>query len=72
MQDQANLSHNDLPAGGGAAEIVCEDVSKQFENAPRPAVDRISLTVYAGSVVVLLGPSGCGKTTLLKMVNRLY
>ncbi len=72
MQDQTGLPTNDRALGGGAAEIVCEEVSKQFENATRPAVDRVSLTVDAGSVVVLLGPSGCGKTTLLKMVNRLY
>ncbi len=57
---------------GGAAQIICEQVSKQFEHSRRPAIDQVSLTVEAGSVVVLLGPSGCGKTTLLKMVNRLY
>ncbi len=72
MPDQTNLPSNDQALEGGAAQIVCEEVSKQFENATRPAVDRVSLTVDAGSVVVLLGPSGCGKTTLLKMVNRLY
>jgi len=72
MPDQTKLPLNDQAGGGAAAEIVCEEVSKQFENATRPAVDRVSLTVDAGSVVVLLGPSGCGKTTLLKMVNRLY
>ena len=73
MHNQTNLPANDQATGeGAAAEIVCEEVSKQFENAQRPAVDRVSLTVEAGSVVVLLGPSGCGKTTLLKMVNRLY
>ena len=72
MNKQINLPPNAPTAGGGAAEIVCEEVSKQFENAQRLAVDRVSLEVDAGSVVVLLGPSGCGKTTLLKMVNRLY
>ncbi|MCL4561616.1 MAG: ABC transporter ATP-binding protein [Chloroflexi bacterium] len=72
-----------------AAEIVCEEVTKQFpiaygkaktpggakrppEEAVHLAVDHVSFTVEAGSLVVLLGPSGCGKTTLLKMVNRLY
>ncbi|MDR3576807.1 MAG: ABC transporter ATP-binding protein [Anaerolineaceae bacterium] len=55
-----------------AAEIVCEGVTKQFVNEPRPAVDHVSFKVEAGNFVVLLGPSGCGKTTLLKMINRLY
>ena len=72
MNEKTNLPLNDQLPGGGAAQIVCEEVSKQFEHGRRPAVDRVSLTVDAGSVVVLLGPSGCGKTTLLKMVNRLY
>lgn len=53
-------------------EIVAENVSKQFPNAPQPAVDHCSFEVDQGQFVVLLGPSGCGKTTLLKMINRLY
>jgi osmoprotectant transport system ATP-binding protein len=53
-------------------EIVAENVSKQFPDASRPAVDRCSFEVDQGQFVVLLGPSGCGKTTLLKMINRLY
>lgn len=52
--------------------IRFENVSKQFANASRTAVDNISFVVDEGGFVVLLGPSGCGKTTLLKMINRLY
>ncbi len=52
--------------------IICEEITKQFPNELRPAVDHINLQVAAGNLVVLLGPSGCGKTTLLKMINRLY
>jgi len=52
--------------------IVVENLSKQFPNEPRPAVDQVSFEVEDGAFVVLLGPSGCGKTTLLKMINRLY
>lgn len=52
--------------------IRFDQVSLQFPNAPRPAVDRCSCEVASGKLVVILGPSGCGKTTLLKMVNRLY
>ena len=35
------------------------------------AVDRLSLSVDRGELLVLLGDSGCGKTTTLKMINRL-
>jgi osmoprotectant transport system ATP-binding protein len=52
--------------------IVVENLTRQFPNEPRPAVDQVSFEVEDGAFVVLLGPSGCGKTTLLKMINRLY
>jgi osmoprotectant transport system ATP-binding protein len=52
--------------------IVVENLTRQFLNEPRPAVDQVSFEVEDGAFVVLLGPSGCGKTTLLKMINRLY
>ena len=32
------------------------------------AVDRVDLSIPAGSLFFLLGPSGCGKTTLLRML----
>jgi sn-glycerol 3-phosphate transport system ATP-binding protein len=35
------------------------------------AVDRISFTAAAGSLVVLLGPSGCGKSTTLRLIAGL-
>ncbi len=34
-----------------------------------PAVNRVFLSVEAGSFFCLLGPSGCGKTTLLKLIG---
>ncbi|MCF5897210.1 amino acid ABC transporter ATP-binding protein [Aeromonas veronii] len=44
-------------------------VSKQF--GPNLVLDRISLSVRAGEVIVILGPSGCGKSTLLRTLNGL-
>lgn len=35
------------------------------------AVDRVSFTLQAGEIGVLIGPSGCGKTTLLRAVAGL-
>ncbi|WP_421328384.1 amino acid ABC transporter ATP-binding protein [Aeromonas veronii] len=44
-------------------------VTKQF--GPNLVLDRISLSVRAGEVIVILGPSGCGKSTLLRTLNGL-
>jgi osmoprotectant transport system ATP-binding protein len=53
------------------AEIVLEDVVKQYPGQKVPAVKGLSLTIPAGEIVMFVGPSGCGKTTSLKMINRL-
>ncbi|HKY51910.1 MAG TPA: ABC transporter ATP-binding protein [Candidatus Limnocylindria bacterium] len=56
-------------AGTRGATVEFRDVSKRFSD--HLAVDRLSFTVPAGRICVLVGPSGSGKTTSLKMVNRL-
>ncbi|WP_454684800.1 ABC transporter ATP-binding protein [Ancylobacter moscoviensis] len=53
-----------------ALQVEFRDVTKEFPGTP-PAVDRLSLTIEAGSILALVGPSGCGKTTTMKMINRL-
>lgn len=52
-----------------AADVVFENVSKVFGTFT--AVDGVSFTVEAGTLVTLLGPSGCGKTTTLRMIAGL-
>jgi osmoprotectant transport system ATP-binding protein len=46
--------------------IVLRDVTKRF--GPRVAVDRVSLTVEAGTTRILLGSSGSGKSTILRLI----
>src|SRR5512142_198441 len=54
-----------------AAELVFDEATKVYPGREGAAVDRLSLTVPAGEICVLVGPSGGGKTTALKLVNRL-
>jgi osmoprotectant transport system ATP-binding protein len=54
-----------------AVSIEFRDATKLYPGQTEPAVDKLSLTVPAGEICVLVGPSGCGKTTAMRMVNRL-
>jgi osmoprotectant transport system ATP-binding protein len=54
-----------------AAPLEFREVSKVYPGADRPAVDKLSLSIPAGEICVLVGPSGCGKTTAMRMVNGL-
>ena len=49
--------------------IHIEHVWKYFGELP--ALQDVSLDVYAGQRVVIIGPSGSGKSTLLRSINRL-
>jgi len=52
------------------ATVAVEGVSVSYDGAGR-AVDDVSVSVAAGSIVSLLGPSGCGKTSLLRAIAGL-
>ncbi len=54
-----------------AATLEFREATKVYGRASDPAVDKLSLTVEAGDICVLVGPSGCGKTTAMRMVNRM-
>ena len=55
----------------GRTMIRLEELSKHFPGQQAPAVDKLSLEVPEGEIVILVGPSGCGKTTTMKMINRI-
>jgi ABC-2 type transport system ATP-binding protein len=56
----------DRAGGGRPPAIRCENVVKRF-GAVR-ALNGVTLTVPAGSVLGLLGPNGAGKTTLIRIL----
>lgn len=51
------------------ADLELVGISKRFPGFT--AIDRLDLTIPAGSFFALLGPSGCGKTTTLRLVAGL-
>ncbi len=52
-----------------AASIEFRQVTKRYGDVV--AVNNVSFTIGAGTLVTLLGPSGCGKTTILRMLAGL-
>ncbi len=52
-----------------SAPVELQRVRKQYGNVT--AVEEVSITIEAGTLVTLLGPSGCGKTTTLRMIAGL-
>jgi ABC-type sugar transport system ATPase subunit len=55
------------------AGLRIENLTRNFATARPPvtAVDRLTLEIIDGELLVLLGPSGSGKTTLLRLVAGL-
>lgn len=52
--------------------ILLDDVSYTYPGTDRPALDRVSVALPAGSVVAVVGAYGSGKTTLVKLLSKFY
>lgn len=52
--------------------IVVDDVSFRYPGTERWALEDVSVTLPAGSVVAVVGDNGAGKSTLMKLLSRLY
>ncbi|HEY0268955.1 MAG TPA: lipid A export permease/ATP-binding protein MsbA [Methyloradius sp.] len=53
-------------------EIEFRQVTLQYENAKRPALNQLSFMVKSGEKLALVGRSGGGKTTLVNLLPRFY
>ncbi|MGH3935276.1 MAG: ABC transporter ATP-binding protein, partial [Pseudonocardiaceae bacterium] len=58
-----------MPAGRGLGRLELRDVSVRM--GQRTILDRLDLSVPAGTSVAVVGPSGTGKSVLVSLVGRL-
>jgi ABC-type multidrug transport system fused ATPase/permease subunit len=59
-----------MPRHGESIEF--RGVTFSYPNAPRPALNNVSLSIRHGETVAVVGPNGSGKTTLLALIPRLF
>ena len=48
--------------------LACDDVSFQYEDSARPALEHITFTVARGRSIGIVGPTGAGKSTLVDVL----
>jgi multiple sugar transport system ATP-binding protein len=53
------------------AAVMYDDATRLYPGTASPAVDRLTLSIEDGELLVLVGPSGSGKSTALRMLAGL-
>jgi ATP-binding cassette subfamily B protein len=78
MEPVGALAPSTRPEGAGTAanmpqhELRFRDLQFAYESGSAPVLDRLDLTIPAGSSLAIVGVNGAGKTTLAKLLCRLY
>jgi multiple sugar transport system ATP-binding protein len=53
------------------AAVQYDEATRLYPGTPKPAVDKLDLSIDDGELLVLVGPSGSGKSTALRMLAGL-
>jgi ABC-type multidrug transport system fused ATPase/permease subunit len=68
LRPGTSRSHGPEPTMDFRQSIACENVSFVYEDAARPALKDITLTIRSGESVGIVGPTGSGKSTLVDVL----
>lgn len=61
-----------MPVDTFTDKVEFADVSFRYQNADRPALEKVNLTIPRGKMVALVGASGAGKSTIADLLPRFY
>ncbi|MEZ8601222.1 lipid A ABC transporter ATP-binding protein/permease MsbA [Vibrio splendidus] len=53
-------------------EVAVKDVTFTYQDAEKPALDKVSFNIPKGKTVALVGRSGSGKSTIANLFTRFY
>jgi multiple sugar transport system ATP-binding protein len=53
------------------AAVTYDEATRLYPGTPKPAVEKLNLSIEDGELLVLVGPSGSGKSTALRMLAGL-
>ncbi len=71
--DITDSEHSDPNMLVTDGKIEFKNVTYRYhKHSEEPVLDKIDLTIPAGSTVGIIGSTGCGKTTLVSLIPRLY
>ena len=68
----AEINEGDKTIGRAQGAIAFKNVTLNYANTKKPALNNLSFSIAPGEKVALVGRSGGGKTTLVNLLPRFY